>query len=134
MSVQDTANRDEAHARHIPLQGQSNLRDLGGYKTGDDRTVKWGEVYRSGRFAKLTDEDVARLADLGIRTVVNLLTLDDIEAYGEDRLPVGVRQVSLPIDSDAATDLSNQATAALKTGDFSKIPVELNPAIHRLLA
>ena len=60
-------------------------------------------------------------------------TLDDIEAYGEDRLPVGVRQVSLPIDSDAATDLSNQATAALKTGDFSKIPVELNPAIHRLL-
>ena len=133
MSVQDTANRDEAHARHIPLQGQSNLRDLGGYKTGDDRTVKWGEVYRSGRFAKLTDEDVARLADLGIRTVVNLLTLDDIEAYGEDRLPVGVRQVSLPIDSDAATDLSNQATAALKTGDFSKIPVELNPAIHRLL-
>jgi protein-tyrosine phosphatase len=44
-----------------------------------------------------------------------------------------VRQVPLPIDSDAATDHANSATAALQTGDFSKIPVELNPTIHRLL-
>jgi protein-tyrosine phosphatase len=133
MSDQNADYQSKTHKRHIHLQGQSNFRDLGGYRTGDGRTVKWGEVYRSGRFPKLTNEDVVRLADLGIQTVVNLLTPDDIDAYGEDRLPTGVCQVPLPIDSDAATELSNQATAALKSGDFSKIPVELNPAIHKLL-
>jgi protein-tyrosine phosphatase len=119
--------------RHIQLQGQANFRDLGGYKTSDGRTVKWGEVYRSGRFPKLTDDDVKILESLEIRTVVNLLTEDDIEAYGEDRLPSGVREYPLPIDSQTATRLSNQATAALKSGDFSKISLELNQEIHRIL-
>lgn len=82
---------------------------------------------------KLSDEDVALLEELGIRTVVNLLTEDDVEAYGRDRVPDGTRIVSLPIDSDAATELANRANAALKSGDFSRIPVELNPEIHRLL-
>ena len=122
-----------AHTRHIELEGQSNFRDLGGYETRDGRAVKWGEVYRSGRFPKLTDEDVDRLERLGIQTVVSLLTKDDVEAYGHDQVPTGVREVPLPIDSDTATELANRATAALKTGDFSLIPVELNPEIHRIL-
>ena len=123
----------KAHTRHIELQGQSSFRDLGGYKTGDGCNAKWGEVYRSGRLPKLTEKDVARLESRGIQTVVNLLTADDVEAYGHDRLPAGARGVALPIDSDTATELANSATAALKTGDFSKIPVELNPEIHRIL-
>ena len=55
----------------------------------DGRIVKWGQVYRSGRLVKLSDNDVARLDQLGIRTVVNLLTESDREAYGSDRLPAG---------------------------------------------
>jgi protein-tyrosine phosphatase len=86
-----------------------------------------------GRLPKLTDADVDRLESLGIQTVVSLLTVDDIEAYGRNRLPAGVREVSLAIDSGTATRLSNSATAALKSGDFSQIPVELNPEIHRIL-
>ena len=66
--------------RHVPFEGQANFRDLGGYRTTDNRTVKWWQVYRSGRLANLTGEDVSRLQDLGIRLVVNLLTEDDIEA------------------------------------------------------
>jgi protein-tyrosine phosphatase len=73
--------------RHILLGGQANFRDLGGYESGDGCSLKWGEVYRSGRLVQLTDEDVVRLEQLGIRTVVNLLTEDDREAYGRDRLP-----------------------------------------------
>ena len=83
--------RAKEHARHIQLQGQSNFRDLGGYQTHDGRSVKWGEVYRSGRLPKLTDKDVDRLEGLGIQTVVSLLTADDVEAYGHDRLPAGAR-------------------------------------------
>jgi protein-tyrosine phosphatase len=120
-------------ARHISLQGQVNFRELGGYHTRDGRKVKWGQVYRSGRLAKLTEEDVDALANLGIKTIVNLLTEDDIDVYGRDRVPIGVREISLPIDSSAATDLANTINESMQTGDFRKVPNELNSEIHRVL-
>jgi hypothetical protein len=49
------------------------------------------------------------------------------------RWTAGAQGVSLPIDSDTATELANRSTAALRSGDFSNIPVELNPEIHRIL-
>jgi protein-tyrosine phosphatase len=119
--------------RHILLEGQSNFRDLGGYSTGDGRTVRYGQVYRSGRLVRLSDTDVSNLAALDVRTVVDLLTDDDREVYGEDRLPEGAGAVSLPIDSPVATELANTASAALRSGDFAAIPPMLNPEIHRLL-
>lgn len=120
-------------ARHVPLDGQSNFRDLGGYDTIDGRTVRYRQVYRSGRLATLSDADVSRLGQLHVRTVVNLLTDDDREVYGEDRLPEGAVLVSLPIDSVVATELTNKASAALRSGDFAEIPPALNLKIHRLL-
>ncbi len=42
-------------SRRVELDGQSNFRDIGGYKTSDGRVVKWGEVYRSGELHKLSD-------------------------------------------------------------------------------
>ncbi len=114
------------------LHGQPNFRDLGGYKTSDGRRVKRGLVFRSGELPRLTDEDVTKLERLGIRTVANFLTEAEIEARGEDRLPEGVETVSLPIaggdDNLAATILE-----AHQKADFSQVPVEINPDIHRQL-
>jgi protein-tyrosine phosphatase len=61
--------------RHVPLSGQPNFRDLGGYETADGRRVKWGRVYRSGELSQLSEDDVAKLGDLGIKTVVDLRSL-----------------------------------------------------------
>ena len=119
--------------RQIKLEVQSNFRELGCYQNVDGRTVRWGQVFRSDRIPNLTDKDVAQLTNLGIRTVVTLLTEDDIEVYGRDRIPNGVQEKSLPIDSTTATELANMINESLKTGDFSKVPIELNPEIHRLL-
>ncbi|CAM3343199.1 tyrosine-protein phosphatase [Sphingomonas zeae] len=58
-----------AHSRVLPLQGGHNFRDLGGYRTADGRTVKWGLLYRSGEMHDLTRADYAYLQKLGIRTV-----------------------------------------------------------------
>jgi protein-tyrosine phosphatase len=131
MSKQFSSNKGQV--RHIPLQGQVNFRDLGGYQTQNGQTVRWGEVLRSGRFPKLTNQDVLHLESIGIRTVVNLLTEDDIEVYGPDRPPAELRELSLPIDSKTATDMANMLNKALKTGDFSMMSVEMNLEIHRLL-
>ena len=34
------------YLRHIDLDGQSNFRDIGGYKTVDSHSIKWSIVYR----------------------------------------------------------------------------------------
>lgn len=119
--------------RHVVLDGQPNFRDLGGYKTTDGRTVKWGQIYRSGELPRLSDADVARLEGLGIRTVVNFLTPLETEARGVDRLPDGVREVSQPISGGAGGGLAKVVSEARQTGDFSEVPVELNAEIHRLI-
>ena len=118
--------------RHVPLDGQSNFRDLGGYQTTDGREVKWGELFRSGELPRLSDADVDRLDTLGVRTVVNFLTPAEIEQRGEDRLPDDVREIAAPI-AGAGDDLALLVLEARKTGDFSGIPPELNADIHRIL-
>ena len=84
--------------RQIELAGQKNFRDLGGYEAADGRHVKWRHLYRSGELSELSTADVARLADLGIRTVVDLRAETEVQAKGSDRLPAGASLTSLAID------------------------------------
>ncbi len=118
-------------ARNL-LKGQPNFRDLGGYRTSDGRTVKRGLVFRSGELPRLTDEDVAKLDRLGIRIVANFLTEAEIEYRGEDRLPEGIETVSLPI-AGGDDNLAAVVLEARQKAYFSRVPVEINPDIHRLL-
>lgn len=124
----DSAKR----TRHVELEGQSNFRDIGGYKTADGRTVKWGVIYRSGELPKLTDDDLAKLKQLKIKSVVSFLTEKEIKYHGADRVPIGVKQYAAPIETDVG-DLAATIVEARKTADFSKVPPDLNPKIHRLL-
>ena len=119
--------------RVIKLEGQANFRDIGGYKTEDGQTLKMGKVYRSGELQKLTDKDVEKLKDLEINRLVNFLMKEEIEKRGRDRLPEGTKEIFVPIDSDVAAELTKEVLVARETGDFSKIPAEINPEVHRLL-
>jgi protein-tyrosine phosphatase len=117
--------------RSIPLEGQSNFRDIGGYKTADGQTVRTGIVFRSGELHGLTEKDVKTLSDLGIGTVVNFLIPTEIEARGADVLPAWTKEVFQPIES--GDGLVAEAQQARRTGDFSKVPADLNPKLHELL-
>ena len=124
-----------AERPEVKLEGQLNFRDLGGYKTTDGRRVKSGLVFRSGELSRLKDADVRKLKALGIKTVVNFLTDEEIKARGEDRLPQNVKAIGLPIaggDADGG-GLAGAILEARRRADFSKVPVELNPEIHRRL-
>ena len=122
-----------APVRHVDLEGQPNFRDLGGYQTTDGRTVKWGQVYRSGELPRLSDADVAHLETLEIETVVSFLTEKELEARGPDRLPEGVNEVSLAMEAGNLGELTEVVTEARRTGDFSEVSPEINPDIHRRL-
>ena len=117
--------------RKIVLDGEHNFRDLGAYESSDQKQIRKGMVYRSGSLHKLTSKDTAKLAEMGIRTVVSFLTPSEIENQGEDILPEGVQSINLPIEG-----LGNEVVdliAARKTGDFSKIPTDFNYSIHGIL-
>jgi protein-tyrosine phosphatase len=130
----EPAIQKEEHNRHIVLDGQPNFRDIGGYKTVDGKTVKWGQVFRSGELPRLSDEDVKKLEFLGINNVISFLTQPEIDAKGEDHLPEGVKEISIPIDTEDGTGgLAEEILIARQTGDFTNVPVEINPEIHRLL-
>ena len=122
-----------ATERHVELDGQSNFRDVGGYVTTDGRRVKWGQVYRSGELHDLSDADVQKLDALGIKAVANFLTEREIESRGRDRLPEGTREIPLPMETGNLGEMAGLIEEARGTGDFSKVPVELNPEIHRAL-
>lgn len=133
--ISNTASvQKESVPRRIPLEGQSNFRDIGGYRTADGRKVKTGLIYRSGELPKLSESDVQKLADLNIKSVVSFLTSNEINSRGEDKLPEGIERLYFPIDVDMGEGTSiDGLITARKTGDFSQIPAEINPDIHRIL-
>ncbi len=116
--------------RHIPLVGQPNFRDLGGYASADGRRIKWGVVYRSGELSQLSDDDVSRLGQLGIRTVVDLRSPEEVTARGEGRLPPGAQIVPTPITS---SDMFAKLIPMFLKGDFSKVPPDLLDQVNRAL-
>jgi protein-tyrosine phosphatase len=65
--------------RVLAINGTRNLRDLGGYLTGDGRVTRWRTVLRSavpyGLDAAARDELLA----LGLRTIVDLRDRDELE-------------------------------------------------------
>lgn len=132
----DDAASIDSHPRPHPavrLVGQPNFRDLGGYEATDGRRVKAGQVYRSGELPHLTDEDVAVLERLGIRTVVNFLLPEEIEKGGRDRLSAGAREFSQPIQGERTAELTMMVHGAIESAEFDLIPPAMNPEFHRLL-
>jgi protein-tyrosine phosphatase len=75
-----------APARHIVLERSFNFRDLGGYPTLDGGTTSWQTLYRADGIHRISEADVVRLQPLGLKTVIDLRTPDEIEQNG--RFPV----------------------------------------------
>lgn len=59
-----------------------NFRDVGGYAGLDGRTVRWRRLYRSDSLHRIDAADQAILADLGIRTVLDLRRPHEVQRDG----------------------------------------------------
>jgi protein-tyrosine phosphatase len=84
--------------RTIVLQGAHNVRDLGGYRLADGRTIAWRRLLRGDGLHGLTADDLAVLAPLGLTMVIDLRRNDEIAergAFPVERLPVDL--VHLPV-------------------------------------
>lgn len=93
--------------RRLHWDGCCNVRDLGGLRTREDRTTRWGAVVRSDHPAKLTTAGWDALRAYGIRTIVSLVT----DGLGDDEFakvpcPAGLTTVKVALE-----DLSDRAFA-----------------------
>ncbi|MCB5945564.1 tyrosine-protein phosphatase [Acidocella sp. KAb 2-4] len=84
-----TSTMPGTEARFVRLAGAHNVRDIGGYATRDGRKVATGLVYRAGSLARLTDEDLRVVTELGIRVVCDFRTNGE-RAHRPSRLPAEV--------------------------------------------
>jgi len=66
--------------RHLPLPGTYNVRDIGGYRTHDSRTIQWRTLWRADSLHRLPPEAQVTLLDYGVRTVIDLRRSDELQA------------------------------------------------------
>ncbi len=99
----------------VHLDGISNLRDIGGYRTTDGRTVRRHLVFRSAALAKLTDADITALAPLGLQTICDFRGVDESK-----RAPTPlttVRILPLPIEPTVGVGLRDILQTNHATGE-----------------
>ena len=119
------AYQSEDH-RKILFDGTSNTRELGGYKTEDGRSLKWGVLYRSDKLSELTDADQEYLLQLGIKRVIDFRSSEE-KQNEPDQLPSTLKYIEMPIEADGA--IRPKVEAILKgdlNEDVGAILVETN--------
>jgi protein-tyrosine phosphatase len=104
------------------LKNAPNFRDLGGVHTADGGVVRSGVVFRSGVLDQLDDDDVAVLRELGIHTILDVRSDDEVAAR-PNRLPAGVDVVHLPITDVSAAPMA--ILEQLERGDTEGLGAEM---------
>lgn len=65
--------------RVLSFQGGCNFRDIGGYRTQQGASTRWGKVYRTGVLTYFTEDDHAPLTQLQVRAICDLRRLEERE-------------------------------------------------------
>lgn len=68
--------------RWIDIDGVDNVRDMGGWHTESGETINYGKIYRGSRFDNITDNGVATLKKLGIKTDIDIRSTASWDSYG----------------------------------------------------
>ncbi len=127
--------------RLLALEGSRNLRDLGGYPTGDGRQVKWGMLFRSGSIAGLTQADWEHMTARGVRALCDLRTTHErthepfawaetpgLKYWARD-YPSSFGELRKVMASDFPT--GEDARAAMLAG-FAELPFEQSLAYRQI--
>ncbi|WP_052092344.1 tyrosine-protein phosphatase [Paenibacillus sp. FSL H7-0357] len=77
------------------LERRTNLRQLGGYRTSDGKTIKSGLLFRSGQLSELNADDLEMLRTLDLRYIFDFRT-DSEQQLKPNPVIIGAENVSLP--------------------------------------
>lgn len=125
----------------LPTQGIHNFRDYGGWLTHDGRQVRRGLLYRSGQHVGATDADLAMIAALDIRTVIDLRGTSErdrnpcrrVEGFAGEVIFYDGETSSSPPHMDVAPDVTTAAFARERMLHvYGRMPH--NPAMQAMFA
>lgn len=126
--------------RLVELEAVHNFRDLGGYATASGGTVRPGLLYRADGLYRLSAADVETLRPLGLRTVIDLRSANEISERG--RFPVDDHPVEfhhLPVieavwaDDEVPSGDDEHETVHFLVGKYLEMFDEGERAIARAL-
>jgi protein-tyrosine phosphatase len=120
--------------RWIRLPGTTNLRDLGGYPTTDGGTVRWRTLLRSDALHRLDDSGRAALAGLGLRTVIDLRTDEEVTASPSALDGTGAHTCHVPLFDAAAIGRLPPELAAVYRYMIDDCGAAIAEAVGRLCA
>jgi protein-tyrosine phosphatase len=129
-----TGARCGEHDRWIRLPGTTNLRDLGGYLSTDGGTVRWRTLLRSDALHRLDDSGRAALAGLGLRTVIDLRTDQEVTATPSALDGTGVCTYHVPLFDASAIGRLPPELAAIYRYMIDDCGPAIAEAVGRLCA
>lgn len=92
--------------RIYALDSVQNFRDIGGYRTNDNKRIRWNKIFRSGDFSRMTKHDISELSKLNIKTVIDFRPKGAM-IRRPDRLHV-LRRYELPITNSLPDSVSKR--------------------------
>jgi protein-tyrosine phosphatase len=102
VSTRTEANREAVavpagqNHRGIDLPGSANLRDVGGYTADGAGATRWRTLLRAGALDRLGREEWSALAELGVRSVLDLREPIEQQRH-PDTVPEGIRLHERPL-------------------------------------
>jgi protein-tyrosine phosphatase len=107
--------------RKVNLQGAFNFRDLGGYKTTDGKTVKWGKLFRGEELGHLTDADIKTVQSMGIKSNVDYRTDAEVNAMPDPIIP-GIKNIRTDAGNAGSTaDLNSMIASGMMKDEASAV-------------
>ena len=89
---------------HIVLEGEDNMRDLGGYIGTDGKRIVYSKLFRSGELSGLTATDLEHIATKEITQVIDLRTAEERAEKADKAITGATRyEYSLLDETGAAT-------------------------------
>ncbi|MBQ7173615.1 MAG: tyrosine-protein phosphatase [Clostridia bacterium] len=119
----ETLKISENAPRNLYVDGVTNCRDLGGWETKSGGTTKQGQLFRTGRFSKVTSSGKEVLLNqLGVKTEIDLRTKKQVQDHGdsteESALGSSVNYYFLPMEYE---NISNILTASVNKDSLLKV-------------
>ncbi|MEM9652027.1 MAG: tyrosine-protein phosphatase [Actinomycetota bacterium] len=110
-----------------------NFREMGGLPAAGGGAVKSGRLYRSGHWSGASDDDVTRLAEYNLATVVDFRTEIDRQGDGgPNRVPDGPAYLQLEMVDTSG--LGHRIRSTLMSGDQAKVDAEFGNGRAKALA
>lgn len=100
-----------SNIRRIELSGAHNFRDLGGYRTTEGKTIKWGLFFRSGNLSKLSRSDLKKIGELNLQLIVDFRSKQE-QVSKPNRLPrnngIRIKNIEISDENKSHNDLKRE--------------------------